>query len=217
VVAYEPWIEHLVGPGDQPLAAGAAIEDSAYIGFGKGGLYFEQPGRYRIRAIYHALDGSQVFSNVLGLRVRYPVTAQDERLAELLIGEEQGAQFYLMGSDSPSLRKGADALDQVLKEYGRNPIADYIRFIKGVNLARTFKTIKPGRAGLGVRAADTEAAAQLITAAVSEASPLDPISKGQALNKLALAQEKVEDKEGAAKSRDMAAALMPERKPPVAA
>jgi hypothetical protein len=217
VVAYEPWIEHLVGPSEQPLTPGAPIQDSAYIGFGKGGLYFEQPGRYQIRAIYYALDGSQVFSNVLNLRVRYPVTAQDERLAELLIGEEQGAQFYMMGSDSESLRHGADALDLVLKEYGKNPIADYVRFVKGVNLARTFKTIKEKGAGLEVRPADTEAAAQLITAAASETSPVDTISKSQALRKLAIAQEKAGDKEGASKSRGMAATFMPERKPAAAA
>ena len=218
VVAYEPWIDHLVGPSEQALIPGAPIEDSAYIGFGKGGLYFEQPGRYQIRAIYHALDGSQVFSNVLNLRVRYPVTAQDERLAELLMGQEQGAQFYLMGSDSDSLRRGADALDQVLKEYGKNPIADYVRFVKGVNLARTFKTVKErGGAGLQVRPADTAAAAQLIAAATSEASPIDPISKSQGLRKLANAQEKAGDKEGASKSLGMAAAFVPERKTAVAA
>jgi hypothetical protein len=89
--------------------------------------------------------------------------------------------------------------------------------VKGVNLARTFKTIKEKGAGLEVRPADTEAAAQLITAAASETSPVDTISKSQALRKLAIAQEKAGDKEGASKSRGMAATFMPERKPAAAA
>jgi hypothetical protein len=217
VVAYEPWIDHLVGPNDQALFPGGPLEDSAYIGFGKGGLYFEQPGLYQIRAMYHALDGSQVLSNVLNLRVRYPVTARDERLAELLIGHEQGALFYLLGSDADSLSRGQEALNQVLAEYGEHPMANYVRLVNGVNLARTFKTIQERGAGVHVRQADTAAAAQLLAAAVAEKSPLDSITKTQSLQKLALAQATVGDKEGAAKSTKLASALMPERKKQVAA
>ena len=55
------------GPG-QP-----AIYDSAYIGFGRDGFYFEQPGRYELRAQYIAADGSRVISPVVQLRVRPPV------------------------------------------------------------------------------------------------------------------------------------------------
>ena len=215
VVAYEPWIDHLVGPAEQRLTQGERIDDSAYIGFGKGGLYFEQPGLYQIRAIYHALDGSRVFSNVLNLRVRYPLNVQDERLAELLIGSEQGGQFYLLGSDSISLRRGAAALDQVLEEYEQVPVANYVRLIKGVNLARNFKTID--ERGLQVRSADIAAAAELIGAAVQETSPVDNITKGQSLRKLAAAQKGAGDTKGASKSLSQAAAVMPERKPAAAA
>lgn len=211
LVVYEPWIDHLVGPSEQAMMPGEPIEDSAYIGFGKGGLYFEQPGTYQIRVIYHALDGSRVFSNVLKLRVRYPVTAQEERLAELLIGSEQGAQFYLMGSDADSLRKGADALTQVLEEYGKNPIANYVRFVKGVNLARTYKTAKgPGKAS--IRKPDTETASQLIAAAAADTSPIDSISKSQALDRLAMAQSATGDEAGAAKSSELAASLIQRRR-----
>ena len=212
VVAYEPWIDHLVGPSEQDLTLGEPIEDSAYIGFGKGGLYFEQPGLYQIRAIYHALDGSRVYSNVLNLRVRYPATADDERLAELLMGQEQGALFYLKGSDSDSLSRGSAAFDQVLEEYSKNPIADYVRFVQGWNLTRTFKTIEERAASLRIRPADTAAADQLTISAVAEASPIDAITKSQALNNLATAQKTAGDAKGASKSLAMAASFTPERK-----
>lgn len=208
LVAYEPWIEHLVGPREQGLFSAEPIEDSAYIGFGKGGLYFEQPGRYRIRAIYHALDGSQVFSNVLTLRVRYPVSAEDERLAELLLGYEQGALFYLLGSDAESLKDGRGELNKVLEEYGGHPLANYVRLVQGVNLARTFKTIEEPDAPVHVRPPDTEAAAQLLNIAVAGSSPLDPITKSQALGKLAMAQASAGDKEGASRSNELAASMM---------
>lgn len=210
VVAYEPWIDHLVGPREQGLFSTEPIEDSAYIGFGKGGLYFEQPGLYQIRARYHALDGSQVFSNVLTLRVRYPVTPQDEHLAELLLGYEQGALFYLLGSDADSLSRGRDALNQVLEEYGEQPIANYVRLVQGVNLARTFKTIEEHDGRVHVRPPDTEAAEQLLTTAVEGPSPLDPVTKNQALRKLAIAQANAGDTEGASRSNELAGSIMRE-------
>jgi hypothetical protein len=210
VVAYEPWIDHLVGPREQGLFSAEPIEDSAYIGFGKGGLYFEQPGLYQIRAMYHALDGSQVFSNVLTLRVRYPVTAQDERLAELLLGYEQGALFYLLGSDVDSLSRGRDALNQVLEDYGEHPLAHYVRLVQGVNLARPFKTIEAHDARVHVRPPDTAAAAQLLTAAVAGPSPLDSVTKSQALRKLAIAQANAGDREGASRSNELAGSIMGE-------
>jgi hypothetical protein len=216
VVAYEPWIDHLVSPSEQGLIPGQLIEDSAYIGFGKGGLYFGQPGLYQIRAIYHALDGSLVLSNVLSLRVRYPVTAKDERLAELLIGQEQGALFYLLGSDSDSLSRGRAALDQVLEEYDKHPIANYVRLVKGVNLARNFKTIyaapEERKESLHLRQANTAAAERLIASAAAETSPIDTITKSQSLSKLAMAQRTAGDAEGASKSLTLAASFMPERK-----
>jgi hypothetical protein len=209
VVVYEPWIEHLVGRGEQKLTPGEFIQDSAYIGFGKGGMYFDQPGRYQIRAMYHGLDGETVVSNLLTTRVRYPVTAKEERMADLLIGDEQGALFYLMGSDADSLRRGAAALEQILDEYKEDPVANYVRLIKGVNLSRQFKTIE--RTGtLSVRPVDISAAASLLDAAAAQPSPIDKISKGQVLRKLAVAQEKAGDKEGARKSAAMARSLAPE-------
>ncbi|MFI8280696.1 hypothetical protein ACIGBH_38540 [Streptomyces sp. NPDC085929] len=40
----------------------SAIYESAYIGYGKDGFYFQQPGRYQLRAQYYAADGSRVLS-----------------------------------------------------------------------------------------------------------------------------------------------------------
>jgi hypothetical protein len=217
VVAYEPWIDHLVGPSEQRVTPGEPIQDSAYIGFGKGGMYFEQPGRYQIRAIYNAPNGTKVFSNVLSLRVRYPVTAQEERMADLLLGNEQGALLYLLGSDAPSLDRGREALETVLEEYDSSPLANYVRLVKGVNLARTFKTIPERGGDLQVRQPDTAEAAKLLTAAVSQASPVDSVTRSQALDKLAMAQENVGDKEGARRSYELASSVLPKRKRKAAA
>lgn len=186
VVVYEPYIDHLMSSKTEFLPAGKVIEDSAYIGFGKGGLYFDQPGNYTLRAIYHALDGSDVLSNVLTLRVRYPGTAQNEEVANLLLGEQQGALFYLLGSDSDALQAGNTAFDTLLDQYSGHPLTDYVRLAKGVNAARTFKTIsKDKERGMGVRQANLTEANILLTAAAAPKSAVDDLTKMHSLEKLA--------------------------------
>jgi hypothetical protein len=205
LVSYEPFIDHLVNGGYCELKASEKqITDSAYIGFGKRGFYFDQPGNYKIRAVYHAMDGSRILSNVASLRVHYPVTEADEEIAELLSGEEQGLLFYMLGSDADTLAKGRAALQTILEKYGKRPIANYIRFVLGVNAAREFKTITSVTEEIKVRPADTKLASELLTASVRSDSPIDPISKVQGLNRLAEAQSRVGDTEGLSKTQLMA-------------
>jgi len=209
VVAWEPFIDHLVGPEQRTLRAGEQLEASAYIGFGKGGMYFDQPGTYQIRAAYHALDGSRILSNVATLRVRYPVTAQDNELAELLTGSQQGALFYLLGSDAESLRAGNDAFDIVLDKHGTHPLASYVKLAKGVNAARTFKTIQRDVDKLvHVRQPRVAEADNLLTAAAAPKSPIDPISKAEGLRRLAVAQGLAGNDEGAKEAAKLAANLV---------
>lgn len=214
VVAYEPYMDHLMATRPEHLVEGRVIEDSAYIGFGKGGLYFEQPGTYRIRAIYHAPDGSRVMSNVVSLRVRYPVTSKEQDLAELLMGDEQGALFYLLGSDSEFLSHGNEAFKNALYNFGDQPVTDYVRLAVGTNLSRTFKTVDD-RAGNRVHVRDPEIAeaASLITSATAVTSPIDSLSKVTLLERLAKKQTALGDEQGAAASLSQVQAVRGARRP----
>lgn len=188
VVGYEPVIDHLVGESETVLYPGEQITDSAYIGFGKEGLTFDQPGNYRLRAVYAALGGSQVLSEMLDLRVRYPVTAASEELADLFMGDEQGTLLYLLGSDHESLRRGNDAFDLVLDKHGKSDLAQYARLIKGVNAGRTFKTVdREMAAGVMVRPAQPDESASLLSA-VASSGMLDTVSNEMVLTQLAAAQ-----------------------------
>jgi hypothetical protein len=198
VVPYEPFIHHLVGEQCQTIKHDRPVRDSAYIGFGKDGLYFQQPGDYQIRASYAALDGSNVLSNILTVRVAYPVGKDDEAVADLLMGEEQGTLFYLLGSDNESLRNGNAAFDEVLARYSKHSLADYVRLVKGVNAGRSFKTITEGDdRTVTVREADPQESAQLLTA-VANSKVLDSKSEEMALSKLAEAQKLQGDEASAA-------------------
>ena len=211
VVAYEPMIDHLVGERARVLGQSAVERDSAYIGFGKGGFYFNQPGHYRIRAAYAALDGSEVMSNITTIRVRYPISAADESLADLFMGEEQGALLYLLGSDSESLRRGNDAFDEVLEKYAKHPMANYARFVKGENARRTFKTVTEENEGrVAVRQAKLDESAKLLSVA-AESRVLDPVSTRVILSNLAEVQTQTGDDAAARRTLSTLSAMTTER------
>lgn len=214
VVAYEPFVDHLMDSQPRFLADGDVIEESAYIGHGGGGLYFDRPGTYKVRAIYYAPDGSQVFSNIADVKVRYPTTQTDEELADLLIGEEQGILFSLLGSDSESLAAGNKAFDTVLQKHAKHPLADYVQAARGVHLARTFVTIDPSKpGGVEVRQPQISASQELLEAATASDSRIDELSKTSFLKKLARAQLRAGDEVGSNQTLSRAETLRPRRPP----
>jgi len=200
VVAYEPMIDHLVGERERILGRNEVERDSAYIGFGKDGFYFDQPGHYRIRAAYAALDGSEVMSDIITVRVRYPVTVVDESLADLFMGEDQGTLLYLLGSDNESLKRGNDAFDEVLEKHAKHPMANYARLVKGVNGSRAFKTVtEENENRVVVREAQLDESAKLLSAA-AESRVLDPVSTQMTLANLAEVQTKAGNEVAAKKT-----------------
>ncbi len=172
---------------DQPAAY-----DSAYIGYGRDGFYFEQPGSYAVRAQYIAGDGSRVFSPIHRLRVRPPVTRKDVEVAELLLGDAQGQLLYLLGSDSEALKSGNEALDLLVDKHGTHPLAVYARLVKGMNAERDFKDLTADK-HVRIRRAEAERSIDLLSA-VEEASVklagVDNITLNMAMRTLARATAK---------------------------
>jgi hypothetical protein len=117
-----------------------ALYTSAYIGYGKD-LYFDQIGEYSIRAIYYALDGSRVYSNILSINVIPTLNKTDQQIANLLQQDQVGKSFALLGV-SPVLPKANQAFDTILKEYSDRNLAVYVQFIKGITEGREFKLIE---------------------------------------------------------------------------
>jgi hypothetical protein len=170
-----------------------AIYQSAYIGYGRDGFYFQQPGRYTLRAQYVAADGSRVVSQVLRLLVRSPLSRADEQVAELMLGEDQGQLFYLLGSDSDALKAGNQALDTVLDEHGDHPLAVYARLVKGINAEREFKNLTADKS-LEVRPAKPEQCIQLLSSVVETSAAgeqgVDNLTLNTVLRRLAQAHAK---------------------------
>jgi hypothetical protein len=169
-----------------------AIYDNAYIGYGRDGFYFEQPGRYSLRAYYIASDGSRVVSPVLKLRVRPPGTREDVEVAELLGGDQQGKLFTLLGSDAETLADGRDALKTVIEQHGDHRLAVYARLVEGVNAQRDFKDLS-AEGVLEIRDAEPEKSIELLKpveqASIAEEG-VDNITLNLAMRTLAKAEAK---------------------------
>jgi hypothetical protein len=190
-----------------------AIYDSAYVGFGRDGQYFDQPGQYELRAQYTAADGSRVVSPVMRTRVRPPGSAEDEQVGELMMGEEQGQLLALLGSDSESLRRGREALDTVLEEHGDHPLAVYARLAKGINCQRDYKDLTADKR-INVREAESKDAAKLL-AAVEQASTgdagVDNITLNMAMRRQARAEARAGAPAKAAKVMDRMVSLFEQK------
>jgi hypothetical protein len=200
VVVYEPPIEHCIEVETALLDKHhPAVYESAYIGYGKHGLYFTQPGRYQLRAIYNAFDGSLVVSNTLVIRVRTPISQADEQVSDLFLGDEQGMLLYLLGSDSEALKKGNEAFDEVLAEHEEHPLAIYAELVKGWNAARQFKTIEEGDQ-LRVRVPEYDQANSLLNSVIDQSvgdNGVDNITLNMTMRQLAVVQDEGGDKAGA--------------------
>ncbi|MFZ3561313.1 hypothetical protein [Streptomyces sp. BH055] len=174
-----------------------ALYESSYLGYGATGLTFEQPGTYRLRAVYQTPEGSRVVSGLNSIRVRYPVTASDEQAGELLMGDEQGTLLALLGSDSTYLRSGNDAMEDLLDRHPDHPLALYARMAKGTNAGRHFLTL--GDRGVGVRKADTATAVDELGAVVDTtlddtvAAGVDNITLNTTMRRLARAHARAGD------------------------
>ncbi|GGK71988.1 hypothetical protein Ppa06_30190 [Planomonospora parontospora subsp. parontospora] len=209
-VLYRPVMRHCVDDTADTAevrldADDPAIYRSAYIGHGADGHYFAEPGEYRVRAQYLAADGSRIVSPVLSVRVRHPVARADQEVAELMLGEQAGALLSLLGSDSPALAAGNDALCEVITRYGGHPLAVYARMVRGVNAERGFKDLAADARRLTVRPPDAEESIRQLSA-VAEASAgdggVDNITLNMVMRRLASAQAKQGDLERASGTLD---------------
>lgn len=203
VVTYEPLAEHLCAPNLMNLnESNPSISASAYIGYGKDGHYFDQPGIYVLRAGYYTPDGSVITSQDVKIRVKSPLSAKEDDIAELYLGEEQGKLFYLLGSDAPHLQKGNDALSTVLDKYGDHPLSVYAALVHGVNAARDFKVVGSDKK-VNIRKHDAKQAGEMVKKVfemTKQGGGVDSSTLGYAMRKSAESHLRNGDKNAAKKT-----------------
>ncbi|GGZ50076.1 hypothetical protein GCM10010387_50490 [Streptomyces inusitatus] len=187
------------GGGESAVTLNAerpAVYETVYLGYGADGLYFAEPGLYKVTAVHTGLDGARTVSPTRTLRVRLPLDRTDQNVGELLTGDDQGALLALLGSDTPSLASGNDALQELIDRYGDHPLAAYARLARGANAGRHFQTVTDGR--LQVRQPDTETAVTQLTDAIDASrtdqnTGLDNLTLNAAMRRLATVHAKAGD------------------------
>jgi hypothetical protein len=120
-------------------------------------------------------------------------------MAKLLMGDEQGTLFALVGSDSESLKNGNDALEAAIKKHPEHPLAVYAKFALGYNKGRAFKTITDDKK-ISIRAAKPEECETLLTSVIDASAAgkgLDNISLNMTMRHLATVQKASRDANGA--------------------
>lgn len=90
---------------------------SVFVSYGRYGFYFDEPGQYYVRAVYHGPGNMIIPSNVCRLRIGHPQSREADRLAQDFFSYEAGCALYLGGSQSNHLRKGMDTLQEVVSQH----------------------------------------------------------------------------------------------------
>ncbi|HEV7892232.1 MAG TPA: hypothetical protein VGP08_16415 [Pyrinomonadaceae bacterium] len=238
IVPYRPFISHCVDPTLTDLCVHQpSIYASAYIGYGRDGFYFGEAGFYQIVAVYYSPCGAEVISEPLDIRVRNPLNEVEEDIADHYYGHDEGALFYLLGSDSEHLSSGNRSLDNVLDKYGDHPLAIHAQVVKGVNDGRLFKKITEGNR-LAARAPLAADSSRLLSQVVDPeitgagffrrlwdtvtfrrraayepplAPRLDNITLNMCVRRLARAKKRMGDEKGADQTLDAALAYFDSR------
>lgn len=193
VVMYEGLADHFAIPGTTVLTEEKpSIYASTYIGYGREGFYFDQPGYYSIKAAYRTMEEGVITSAEVRIRVKHPVTEAEDAIAALYMGEEQGRLFYLLGSDGEHLDGGNDALRKVLERYPKHPLSSYAALVLGVNASRDFKTVNPDKS-VTVRPSDPLTTGAMITKVFENSRKgegVDNITLNYAMRRKAVAELK---------------------------
>jgi hypothetical protein len=200
IVIYEPLAERCTAPSYAILnAENPSIYESSYIGFGKDGFIFDQSGNYQIKAVYYHEDGSRIVSDTISLRVKSPVTAKDDEIAEIMLQEEVGYLLAFRGSDASYLQKGNDALGQLIDKYKESMMSVYAQYVTGVNAQRSFKMITTDKK-ITMRDPNYKLGDALLIDVIEKSKGkggLDNISLNQAMQTLALSYQREGNKKAA--------------------
>jgi hypothetical protein len=201
VMNYEPVGHNCVAVKDAVLTDEKdTLYASAYIGYGRDGFYFDAPGIYKIKGAYRTPDGSVIQSEDVKIRVKSPLNAQEDAIADSYFHDDVGMLFYLMGSDSPSLKNGNDLLKEVSEKHAKNSLSIYADFILGINESMTYKIVDPESQKLQVRKRDLGQATSHLDKVFSESAGdkgIDNITLNWAYRQLANGMLKEGDEKAA--------------------
>jgi len=136
VIQYDPVMCAVGTPEMQMLAPAAAAPEQQgpdryskeiFLSYGSSDFYFDQPGQYRIRAVYQGPGDVLIPSEAHSIRIGVPASKEVDKLAQDFFTDTVGLALYLQGSRSPFLKKGTDLLQEVADRYKDKPLGQRSR------------------------------------------------------------------------------------------
>lgn len=138
---------------------------TVFVAYGRYGFYFDEPGQYVVRVVYHGPGNLLIPSNTHRLRIGHPKSESADRMAQDFFSYEAGAALYLGGSHSDFLDKGMDTLMSMIGEQ-RNSLAaakTAARIARGVGRPFHDLIYEPQEASPAAERSDAESAAPHVT------------------------------------------------------
>ncbi|MEO1063706.1 MAG: hypothetical protein AAFZ07_20000 [Actinomycetota bacterium] len=174
------------------------------VGVGADGLYFDEPGTYVVRAVYHGPGGMTVPSAAHRFRVAAPRTRRDETLAGNLFSRDVGLALYLGGSASPHLETAMGHLRDASEELASSAAGAQISACIAPTFTRPRFRVEDG-ALVRTRPAEPDTALELMDRALSADQ-----KRGDALTPITqhyLSRQRAETMAGAGKKTEAKRAL----------
>jgi hypothetical protein len=124
VIQYDPVICAVGGSEMLLLSAADKAEQGRdrysreiFLSYGSSSFYFDQPGDYRIRAVYQGPGDVLIPSEAHRIRIGAPVSKEIDRAAQDYFTDNVGLTLYLQGSRSPHLAKGVNVLEDLADRF----------------------------------------------------------------------------------------------------
>ena len=114
-----------------------------FLGYGRGGFLFDDPGEYLVRAEYRSGE-LMATSNAHRLRIGHPASEEADRFAQDFFSYPVGMSLYLGGSASPHLAEGARALDEAVARFPGTLLGARCAATRARSVARPFYRLEDG-------------------------------------------------------------------------
>jgi hypothetical protein len=133
-----PYAQYCLAPGKKVLNPGESAYESHFPAAGLNGWDLAEPGKYMVQAMLQ-IDGEDIVSNSMALRVLPPRSYDEEFLAQDFFSDDVGRILAFDGSRE--LTKGNDTLHEVADRLSDRPVAYHARIALATPLTRGYKQL----------------------------------------------------------------------------
>lgn len=131
-----PYARYCFSDKNRVLMPNQAVYESLFVSAGRGGWSISEPGYYTVQLALH-LEGEDLVSNALRLRVAPPCGYEEEFLAQELFSDEVGRILAFDGSQF--FAAGNDTLREIAEKLGERRIALHARVALATPWLRDYK------------------------------------------------------------------------------